>query len=149
MRTMIHPFEASKPEDYVFGLLGLANSDHRDIIKAIEADYTQDVISIFTIVTKRLIMLETNTGRIILEACEKKKVNSFPSWVVDWSAQSEHWFDYVDSPVGIEAPLKSILALQVNETALEGWMSDRIQVLFPSWRESMTELGTSMELFNT
>ena len=77
-------FEATKPVDKVFALLGLADEDDR---LAIELDYSISVQQVYTQVAKYLLRNNINT------LCFNVNSHSYnlPSWVPDWSRFSQRW----------------------------------------------------------
>ena len=77
-------FEATKPVDKVFALLGLAHEDDR---LAIQLDYSSSVQQVYTQVAKHL--FRNNINMLCFNI--NSQSHNLPSWVPDWSRSSQRW----------------------------------------------------------
>jgi hypothetical protein len=94
---------ATDPRDYVFGILALINGN--DVLN-ISPDYTQDIATVYVQSMSAVAAYDHNTFvRTLYSVGAPTNITSMPSWVPDWSVQTEafsyeavRFRDYEEAP---------------------------------------------------
>jgi hypothetical protein len=87
-------YSASDPRDLAFALLGVLNSDSRQMLTI---DYNQKVENVFTMLTRAMFheqaMLGDSSTQFRLDWCiPREEETTMPSWVPDWSQVGKYGF---------------------------------------------------------
>ena len=108
--------EAGDPRDRIVGILGLSE-DFKSILP--KADYNQNLVSLFTDVTKGMLSYSKSLHAISV-VTPGESTEGFPSWVTVWSNPMTHNFeDWNDNSCHAARDSQATYALSDDDTELK------------------------------